>query len=156
MRRRTRIACAVALMLLPAARLAAGGEESPLHGAWRGNDAAAEAIYETLTVGAGAIAWGSPGNPNGGRCLTAWRLVIEGRGETFHGELYSGGEGKRYEIHTLALEPVDCARGVRYLQFALPTDVTPPRSHAEVVTFDQHWSLTGAHNFSRITPPADR
>jgi len=156
MRRCIRTACAVALMLLPAARLAAGGVESPLLGDWRGNDAAAEAIYETVTLGPDTISWGSPDNPNGGRCDTRWRLVVAGRGETFHGALYVGEERKVYDILTLALEPVDCARGVRYLQFALPAEALPPRSHAEVVTFDQHWSLTGAHNFSRITPPADQ
>lgn len=128
--------------------------EPPLLGDWRGNDAAAEAIYETFTIGPRDIAWGSPANPNSGRCETSWRLVVEGRGETFHGELYARGGGRQYEIYTLALEPVDCARGLRYLQFALPTDVTPPRGYAEVVSFDQHWSLTGSHNFSRVAAPA--
>lgn len=127
--------------------------EPPLHGDWRGNDAAAEAIFETFTIDARRIAWGSPDNPNSGRCETGWRLVVEGAGETFHGELYARG-GRRYEIFTLALDPVDCAQGLRYLQFALPTDVTPPRSSAEVVSFDQYWSLTGAHNFSRVAAPS--
>jgi hypothetical protein len=125
------------------------GHAAMLLGEWVGNDTASQAIYETVSIEAGTIRWGSPGNPNSGRCETRWRLALTGQGTTFHGQLYAGGEAQRYAVFTLELEPVPCAQGLRYLQFALPTDHPGSGGYAEVVSFSADWSLTGAHNFDR-------
>ncbi len=120
-----------------------------LAGAWTGNDRAAEAIYETIVIAGDTIAWGSPGNPNGGRCATTWREVFAGRGEDYPGNQQGPRPGRDFEIVALALAPADCARGARYLLFALPSDAAPAGGYAEFASFDEHWSQTGWHNFSR-------
>jgi hypothetical protein len=120
-----------------------------LAGTWIGNDRAAEAIYETIVIAGDTIAWGSPGNPNGGRCVTTWREVFAGRGEDYPGNQPGQRPGRVFEIVALALAPADCARGARYLLFALPSDAAPAGGYAEFASFDEHWSQTGWHNFSR-------
>jgi hypothetical protein len=139
----------LALPLLAALAAPCAADPS-LVGAWLGEDRAAESIYETLTITANRIAWGSPGNPNGGRCETGWHRVLTGRGEAdYPGNLQGPRDGRGFEVVVLGLAPADCARGARYLLFALPDDVP---DHAEVASFDEHWTQTGWHNFSRVPP----
>lgn len=140
------------LLLLVSAALQA--DDAALHGAWIGGDRAAEAIYETIAIERGTIAWGSPGNPNGGRCATTWREVFAGRGEDYPGNLQGPRAGRGFEVRVLSLAPVNCARGARYLLFALPSDAAPAGGYAEFASFDEHWSQTGWHNFMRV-PAAD-
>lgn len=135
-------------LLLAAASLPCVAGTS-LAGAWTGNDRAAEAIYETIVITGDKIAWGSPGNPNGGRCETTWREIFVGRGENYPGNQQEPRPGRDFEIVALALAPADCARGARYLLFALPADAAPAGGYAEFASFDEHWSQTGWHNFSR-------
>jgi len=134
------------LWLLPAVLNA---DDSSVAGAWIGNDRAAEAIYETIVIADDTIAWGSPGNPNGGRCEVTWREVFAGRGEDYPGNQQGPRADRSFEIRVLALAPADCARGARYLLFALPSDAAPAGGYAEFASFDEHWSQTGWHNFSR-------
>ena len=97
-------------LLLAAASLPCVAGTS-LAGAWTGNDRAAEAIYETIVITGDKIAWGSPGNPNGGRCETTWREIFVGRGENYPGNQQEPRPGRDFEIVALALAPADCARG---------------------------------------------
>jgi len=138
-----------ALLLFFAASLPCQAGTS-LTGAWTGNDRAAEAIYETLVIAGDTIAWGSTGNPNGGRCVTTWREVFAGRGENYPGNQQAPVAGRGFEVRVLELAPVDCARSARYLLFALPSDAVPAGGYAEFASFDEHWSLTGWHNFTRV------
>jgi hypothetical protein len=145
--RRVGRALAAQLLLLVSATLQA--DDAALYGAWIGGDRAAEAVYETMAINRGTIAWGSPGNPNGGRCETTWREVFAGRGEDYPGNQQGPRPGRNFDIIVLALAPADCARGARFLLFALPSDAVPARGYAEIASFDEHWSQTGWHNFMR-------
>lgn len=148
--RRCSAPAALSLALALPTPLAASEPGPDLQGAWVGQDRASEAIFETLTIAEATLAWGSPENPNSGRCEAGYEAVHQGEGTTYPGNVLGPPGATRYVTVLLALEPVDCAREVRYMLFALPQGEAAEPGRAEVSTFDEHWSLTGWHNFSRL------